>query len=67
VSLFSILTVPFAVGWAVVHFMGKTAPDVSVAAIAIAMFLITTLPALIGTSIRMAAPDLAMWIDPGLV
>lgn len=59
ISLLSILTVPMLSAWAVAHFMGDTAPDVSVSSLAIAMFLITALPVLIGVSIRHFAVDVA--------
>ena len=48
VSLLSILTVPVFTAIAVRHFMGDAAPDVSVAALAVAMFVITTLPVALG-------------------
>lgn len=67
ISLLSILTVPVLVGWAVVHFMGDAAPDVSVTSIAIAMFLITTLPVVIGMFIRRMVPELAQRVEPVLV
>lgn len=67
VSLLSILTVPVLVGWAVLRFMGADAPQVSVTALALAMFLITTLPVAIGMGIRGFAPGFATWFEPILV
>ena len=67
ISLLSIVTVPFLVGWAVGHFMGEDAPEVSVTALAIAMFLITALPVCIGMGIRYLAPSLADRIEPKLL
>jgi bile acid:Na+ symporter, BASS family len=66
VSLLSILTVPVLAAWAVQHFMGDAAPDVSVTTLAFAMFLITTLPVGIGVAIRHVAPSFADRIDGGL-
>lgn len=66
VSLLSILTVPALATWAVVHFMGDAAPDVSITSLAIAMFLITTLPVAIGVTIRRFAPVAADRIEPVL-
>lgn len=66
ISLLSILTVPILSAWAVVHFMGDAAPVVSVAGLATAMFLITTLPVLIGLLIRHFGPRLAARIEPVL-
>ena len=64
ISLLSILTVPFLAAWAVVYFMGDQAPDVSVTSLAIAMFLITTLPVLIGVMVRHFATGFADRIEP---
>lgn len=67
VSLLSIVTVPFLIGWAVVHFMGADAPTISVTSLAIAMFLITTLPVCIGMLIRYSSPDFANRVEPKLL
>ncbi|MEO0498439.1 MAG: bile acid:sodium symporter family protein [Pseudomonadota bacterium] len=67
VSLLSILTVPFLVGWSVVHFMGEDAPSISVTSLAIAMFLITTLPVCLGMVIRFMAPSFADRLEPKLL
>ena len=66
VSLLSILTVPIFTAIAVRHFMGDAAPDVSVATLAMAMFLITTLPVALGLLLRHGAPAMALRIEPGL-
>lgn len=67
ISLLSIVTIPFLVGWAVNHFMGSDAPEVSVTSLAIAMFLITALPVAIGMVIRKIAPAFADRVEPKLV
>ncbi len=59
ISLLSILTVPFLATWAVLHFLGADAPDVSITSLAIALFLITTLPVLLGVLIRHLRPEFA--------
>lgn len=64
VSLLSILTVPVLAAWSVNHFMGAAAPEVSVTSLAVAMFLITTLPVAIGVGIRHFAPDFAQRAEP---
>ena len=66
ISLLSLLTVPALSAWAVVHFMGDAAPDVSVASLTIAVFLITTLPVAIGVTIRHFATGFAMRVEPVL-
>ncbi len=67
ISLLSIVTVPILVGWTVVHFLGSDAPEVSVTSLAIAMFLITTLPVLLGMGLRRLAPQAADRFEPVLV
>lgn len=64
VSLLSILTVPFLAAWAVLHFMGNAAPDITVAQLSLAVFLITTLPVAIGVAIRHFAPGFADRAEP---
>lgn len=66
ISLVSILTVPALAAWSVVHFMGQDAPDVSVAGLSLAVFLITTLPVALGVALRHRAPDRADRIEPAL-
>lgn len=65
VSLMSVLTLPVLVTWAAVHFMGAAAPEISVTKLAVAMFLITSLPVLIGLMIRRFATGLAERIERG--
>ncbi len=66
ISLLSILTVPFFAAWSVTYFMGSTAPEVSITGLAIALFLIGTLPVLVGITIRHYARSFALRIEQGL-
>ncbi|MEY8840283.1 bile acid:sodium symporter family protein, partial [Cribrihabitans sp. XS_ASV171] len=66
ISLLSIVTVPLLAAWSVAHFMGEAAPEVSVSGLALAMFLITTLPVLTGVALRHLRPGLADRIDAPL-
>jgi BASS family bile acid:Na+ symporter len=66
ISLLSILTVPFLAAWSVAWFMGEDAPDVDISGLAIALFLITTLPTLLGIALRRFARPVALRIEPGL-
>ncbi|GAA6161492.1 bile acid:sodium symporter family protein [Ruegeria sp. HU-ET01832] len=66
ISLLSMLTVPLLAAWSIAHFMGADAPEVSITGLAIAMFLITTLPVAIGISIRHFATGFANRIESGL-
>ena len=67
ISLVSIFTVPVMIGWAVVHFMGADAPDISVTTLAFAMFLLTMLPVILGMVLRYVATSLAERIEPVLI
>ncbi len=66
ISLLSILTVPLLAAWAVTRFMGADAPEITVAELSIAVFLITTLPVAIGVALRHWNPVVADRIEPGL-
>ncbi len=66
ISILSILTVPILAAWSITYFMGENAPEVSISGLAIAMFLITTLPVAIGVSIRRFATGFANRIEDGL-
>ena len=52
ISLLSIVTVPILAVWSIDYFMGEDAPKVSITGLAVALFLITTLPVAIGVSLR---------------
>lgn len=52
VSLLSVVTVPILVAWNAEYFMGGAAPVINVTSLAIAMFLITTVPVAIGLLLR---------------
>ena len=66
ISLLGILTVPILAAWSVQHFMGDAAPDVTITSLAIAVFLITTLPVLTGVATRHYATAFAQRIEPAL-
>ncbi len=63
ISLLSIVTVPLLAAWSIDHFMAEDAPEVSISGLALAMFLITTLPVAIGVGLRHFATGLANRID----
>ena len=67
ISLLSILTVPFLIGWSVVHFMGAEAPEISTTRLAIAMFLLTTLPVSLGMLLRYVLPAFADRVEPAML
>lgn len=67
VSLLSILTVPICVAWAVGYYMGADAPDISITSLAIAVFLITTLPVILGMLVKARAPAFAQRLEPKML
>ena len=65
ISLLSVITVPFVVVFAYGHFIGEQAmQDVTVADTAISVFLIVTVPVVIGLFIRRFAERFARRIEP---
>lgn len=66
ISLLSVLTVPFLAAVSIDYFMVTNAPKVDVAALAIAMFAITTLPVLLGVVLRLAFPGAIARAERGL-
>ena len=64
VSLLSLLTVPALAAWSLHHFMGDLAPAISVRELTIAVFLITTVPVLLGLVIRQFVPSVTNKIEP---
>lgn len=65
-SLVAILSVPLLVRWAAQAFLGEAAPPVDVTSIAIAMFLITAVPVLLGMLLRHFATGFADRIERAL-
>ncbi|WP_282609526.1 bile acid:sodium symporter family protein [Pelagibius sp. Alg239-R121] len=65
ISLLSVLTVPFLVVWAMGEFLGEGRESVSVTSIAVAMFLITTVPVALGVVLRHFASGFADRIEKG--
>ncbi len=59
VSLLSMFTVPVFVAWSMVRFMGANAPNISIVTLSISVFLITTLPVLVGIAVRHFASGFA--------
>ena len=52
VSIITVITLPLIVSFAMVHFMGEDAPEISVFTLGITMFLLTTVPVLLGLYIN---------------
>nr|WP_281356570.1 bile acid:sodium symporter [Sulfitobacter algicola] len=52
VSLLAVVTVPFLVAGSADYFMGDSGPVINVTTLAVAMFLITTVPVAIGVALR---------------
>ena len=64
VSLLSIVTIPLIVVFSYTHLVGGDAGDVSVAKTALGVFLIVTLPVLIGLAVRRWAEGFATRVHP---
>lgn len=65
ISLVVILTVPLLVTWSVGHFQGETvAAEIPVADLAISIFILTTVPVLIGLAVRRFAPGWSVRAEP---
>ncbi len=65
VSVLSILTVPFLVAFTLEGFMGSEAPPISVQKLGVSVFLLVTVPVLIGMGIRHAKKSLAETLERG--
>ena len=63
VSLLAVITVPLMVAWSADYFMGQAAPDINVTSLAIAMFMITVVPVLIGLLLRHFSAALAIRLE----
>ncbi|MDH3232753.1 MAG: bile acid:sodium symporter family protein [Alphaproteobacteria bacterium] len=60
ISLLAVFTLPFIVGFSIVHFMdAATAPKLNVIETIAGVFVITTVPVLVGMMIRHLAPRIA--------
>ncbi|MCY3803711.1 MAG: bile acid:sodium symporter family protein [Gammaproteobacteria bacterium] len=65
ISLLSVLTIPLVVVFAYGHFIGEQAvQDITVADTAISVFLIVTIPVLVGLLVRRFAENFASRVEP---
>ena len=65
ISLLSVITIPLVVVFAYGHFIGEQAvQDITVADTAISVFLIVTIPVLVGLLIRRFAENFALRVEP---
>lgn len=65
ISLVVILTVPLLVAWSVSHFQGESvAAEIPVADLAVKIFVLTTVPVLIGLAVRQFASGFAIRAEP---
>ena len=63
ISVISVFSLPLIVGLSMSYFMGEVAPDIDILGLGITMFLLTTLPVLIGMTIRHQATEIAKSIE----
>ena len=64
ISLLSVITIPAVVVFSYAHLIGGQAGDVSVAGTAVSVFVIVTVPVLIGLAVRRYAENIAIRIEP---
>ena len=63
VSLLSVLTVPIATAWAVQFYLGTAAPEISIGKLAIAIFIIITVPIILGIAVRRLSMNIATKVN----
>ena len=63
VSVLSVITLPLIVGFSMNHFMGTASPDIEILELGITMFLLTSVPVIIGMLIRRYSESTANRID----
>ena len=64
ISIVTVLTLPLIVGFSVVYFMGSDAPEISIITLGITMFIITTIPVMIGLYINAKHKNIANSFSP---
>ena len=66
ISVIAVFTLPIIVGLSMSYFMDEVSPDIDIFGLGITMFLLTTLPVLIGMTIRHQATSMAKSIEKGV-
>ena len=66
ISVISVFSLPLIVGLSMSYFMGEVAPNIDILGLGITMFILTTLPVLIGMTIRHRAINMAKSIEKGV-
>ena len=64
VSVVSVITLPLIVGLSMDHFMGTASPNIEIFELGVTMFLLTTVPVMIGMLIRRYSETAADGIEP---
>jgi BASS family bile acid:Na+ symporter len=64
VSVVSVITLPLIVGLSMDHFMGTASPNIEIFELGVTMFLLTTVPVMIGMLIRRYSETSADGIEP---
>ena len=64
VSVVSVITLPLIVGLSMDHFMGTASPNIEIFELGVTMFLLTTVPVMIGMLIRRYSETFADGIEP---
>ena len=59
ISVLGFITVPLITGWSLANYMGEAAPELPIAQTVIGIFVITTVPVILGMAVRRFSADLA--------
>ena len=60
VSVITVITLPLIIGFSMDHFMGTTSPEIDIVSLGITMFLLTSVPVIIGMLIKSKAEKIAI-------
>ena len=64
ISVMGMFTIPIVLGTSLEYFMGAAAPPLPLAKTIVGIFLITTVPVMLGMIVRALKPDFADWAEP---
>ena len=63
ISIATMITLPLITGFSVAHFMGAQAPEISILSLGLTMFLLATVPVVIGMTVHRKAPKFSRRFD----
>ena len=63
ISIATMISLPLITGFSVAHFMGAEAPEISILSLGLTMFLLATVPVVIGMTVHAKAPTFSRRFD----